>query len=95
MATALDRMIGLRLREIREWRNLSQADVACALHVSPGAVKYWERGSTALTLAWIEQLARVLHVKPGAFLKPPGAPLRLHRATVGRHALHPPQQLAG
>ena len=82
MASAFDVRIGLRLRELRERRSLSQTQLAALLDVTPGLIKHWEHGRASLRLDRIERLAQALNVAPAAFHDPPGAPLKLRRATV-------------
>ncbi len=38
---------GTRIKEARKYRNLSHAELAVAVGVSPGAVSQWETGRTA------------------------------------------------
>ena len=57
-----------------------------ALHVTPTLIKYWEKGHTRLTATRIDQLARVLHVKPAALRMTPGSPLRHATARVVRES---------
>ena len=68
MARTLDRQLGMRLREIRERRALTQAELASLLGVSPSLVTQWERGRRALSVVRVAQLAKALRVAPGAFV---------------------------
>lgn len=52
--------VGRRLRERRELRSLTQADVARALGISPQAVSKWERGENAPDIALLCDLSRLL-----------------------------------
>lgn len=53
---------GKRLREAREARGLSQAQVAEQLGITQKAYSVWERRNVALRPEQIEQLARILGV---------------------------------
>ena len=86
MPTTLDRIAGLRLREVRERRGYTQQELAFALHVTPTLIRYWEKGHTRLTATRIDQLARVQHVKPAALRMTPGSPLRHATARVVRES---------
>ena len=57
----------MRLRELRERRGMSQRQLASLLKVSPSMVTQWECGRRALPIVRIAQLAKALHVDPGAF----------------------------
>ena len=76
MPTTLERVAGLRLRDIRERRGVTQRELAFALHVTPSLITHWEKGRTPLSVARIEQLARSLHVPPAALRMMPGEPLK-------------------
>ena len=67
MATTSDRQLGMRLRELRERRALTQAQLASLIDVSPSLVTQWERGRRALSVVRVAQLAKALRVAPGAF----------------------------
>ncbi len=54
--------LGSRIRQLREKRQLRQADVASALRLSAQAVSKWERGENAPDIAILVQLARLLGV---------------------------------
>jgi transcriptional regulator with XRE-family HTH domain len=41
------KQIGIRIRDIRQGKNLSQAELAEQLGISHGTVSYWERGGNA------------------------------------------------
>jgi transcriptional regulator with XRE-family HTH domain len=76
MPTTFDRIAGMRLREVRERRGLTQRELAAALDVSTSLIAKWEKGRTSLSVARINQLARVLHVPPAALRTVPGSPLK-------------------
>ena len=67
MATTLGRQLGMRLREIRERRALTQRELASLLGVSTSLVAHWERGTRALDVVQVANLAKALRVAPGAF----------------------------
>lgn len=56
--------LGLRVRELREERGLSQAELAARAGVSPGLVGQVERGEVQPSLATLEGLATGLGVSP-------------------------------
>ena len=64
MPTTSDRKLGMRLRELRERRGMSQRQLASLLKVSPSMVTQWECGRRALPIVRIAQLAKALHVDP-------------------------------
>lgn len=57
-----------RLVAARKKRGLSQVDLAKLLEVSPGTVGGWENGSHGIHLSRVEQVARVLKIKPSVLL---------------------------
>ena len=64
MPTTSDRKLGMRLRELRERRGMSQRQLASLLKVSPSMVTQWECGRRALPIVRIAQLAKALRVEP-------------------------------
>lgn len=54
--------IGGRLRDLREWRNLSQEDLGHAAGTSAHSVLRAEKGQTALSLDHLMRYARELNV---------------------------------
>ena len=68
MATT-NRTLGLRLRELRNQRGLTQAKLASRLKVTAAAVSHWECGRRAPTLVQIGNAAKALRVAPGALLE--------------------------
>ncbi len=62
--------IELRLRELRERRGWSQAELGRRAGVSASTVNRAERGETrTLSLGNLEKLAQALGVQPGSLLK--------------------------
>ena len=53
-------MIGKNIKKFREQRNLTQEQLADALHVTRQAVSNWERGKTQPDVETIQELAAVL-----------------------------------
>lgn len=52
--------IGLRLRDLREKKNITQAQIAEQLGITQGAVSQWEVGATNPSIATISRLAGIL-----------------------------------
>ena len=65
----------LRVRALRDLRNLTQRQVAKALGVSPGAVAKWELGVSMPTMENLLALATLFGCTTDALLgrEPPGA----------------------
>ena len=82
MPTTLDRVTGMRLRDIREMRGYTQTELAFALDVTSSMIRLWEKGRSKLTAARIDQLARSLDVPPAALLEPPGSRVKPRGARV-------------
>ena len=53
-------MIGKNIKKFREQRNMTQEQLADALHVTRQAVSNWERGKTQPDVETIQELAAVL-----------------------------------
>ena len=60
--------LGIRIRDARTKKKLTQNDLANALQVSPQAVSKWERGENAPDIALIPQLANLLGVSADRLL---------------------------
>lgn len=71
--------IGLRLRQLREARAISQGQVARAIGVSVGTVQGYEHGRTRITVDRLEQLAAALQCEPVELLAEPGSPTPRYR----------------
>jgi Zn-dependent peptidase ImmA (M78 family)/DNA-binding XRE family transcriptional regulator len=76
--------LGRRIREARERKGLTQADIASALGKTPTAVSYWESGQRSPGLDDLTQLTRLLGVGVAALLpsQPPKVLARAHAAEV-------------
>lgn len=68
MQTDFVRAFGLRVRELREDRGLSQEDLADAAALHRTHVSLVERGRRSVRLDTIEQLARALGVQPAELM---------------------------
>jgi len=53
-------MQGQRLKSVREWRGLSQEDLASRIHVGTQQIWRWENGKTTPNADYIARLARAL-----------------------------------
>jgi len=80
------RFVGRRIREVREARGMTQADLAEALGRTPTSISYWENGQRSPGLDDIVVLARVLGVEPSSLL-PHDPPRVLARARAAEVAL--------
>jgi transcriptional regulator with XRE-family HTH domain len=70
--------LGARIRQAREARNLSQAEVARAFKLTREAVSQWESGGTAPTLDRFEALSDLLGVSGEWLLTGRGRPDAMH-----------------
>jgi transcriptional regulator with XRE-family HTH domain len=61
----LCRAFGVWVRELRERRKLTQADVAARVGITPSYLWQIETGKRNPTLAVVVRLARALDLKPG------------------------------
>jgi transcriptional regulator with XRE-family HTH domain len=59
------------LKEWRQFRGLSQEDLAAALKTSKGEISRYERGHRAYSLLVQFRLAKALSIKPWQFFFPP------------------------
>jgi transcriptional regulator with XRE-family HTH domain len=64
------RLVGPRLREMREAAGLSQVEFAGKIGVRQNTVSRWERGDQEPTLAVVVQLAEFFGVSTDAFFEP-------------------------
>ncbi len=55
-------MIGLRIKQSRKSKGLSQAELACKLGLKTQSIQQWESGRTEPRFARLEQLADTLNV---------------------------------
>lgn len=65
---SIERMIFLRLKEIRIKRGLKQKDIAKILNVQQGAISKYENGTVLLTQDQIIKLSIALEVTPNDLL---------------------------
>lgn len=63
-----------RIRELREARDLSQAELARRIHVTPSALNKVEMGTRGLDLDWMRRIAPALGVSPAELLLPADNP---------------------
>lgn len=56
--------IGERVRLIRESKNISQAELAQAIHISNSLMNRLEKGSSTISIQYIIDIAKVLNVTP-------------------------------
>jgi transcriptional regulator with XRE-family HTH domain len=68
MSSTFVHVFGLRVRELREDRGLSQEDLADAASLHRTHISLVERGRRSVRLDTIEQLARALSVQPAALM---------------------------
>lgn len=61
--------IGSFIRELRKERDLTQRDLAEALHITDRAVSKWERGLNAPDIALLEPLSELLGVSVGELIR--------------------------
>lgn len=54
--------IGLRIRELREERGITQEELALMLEVGQSAVSHWERGKVVPARKYLPKLAQALGV---------------------------------
>lgn len=57
-----------RIRELREAKGLTQADLAQLANVTPSALNKLEKGSRGLDQEWMRRLARILDCEPADLL---------------------------
>jgi transcriptional regulator with XRE-family HTH domain len=56
--------VGARVRQLRDERNMSLAEVATASSISKGNLSRIEHGLTGMTLGTVERLAKALELSP-------------------------------
>ena len=61
--------IGSFIRELRKEKDLTQKDLAQALHITDRAVSKWERGLNAPDIALLEPLSGILEVSVGELIR--------------------------
>jgi transcriptional regulator with XRE-family HTH domain len=60
---------GDNLREIREDKGMSQAQLAQELHLCRANISRWESGKVSPQVRWVYEIAKVLKVNPMEFLR--------------------------
>lgn len=63
-----EKTFGTRLRELRELRGMSRADLAEAAGMEPSAISHWETDRREPTLSNMLRLADALRLTPGNLL---------------------------
>jgi transcriptional regulator with XRE-family HTH domain len=81
------KMLGKRIRDLRESRGLRQTDVAEIMETDAGSVSRVENGKRDPSLRQLRRLARRFGLSPGQLLDGPtegrpSAPRHLHEHTV-------------
>lgn len=61
--------LGIKVRELRKERNLSQRDLACQSGLSPNAISLIERDEISPSVATLQRLATALNVKMSYFFE--------------------------
>lgn len=61
--------VGVKVRELRKERNLSQRDLACQAGLSPNAISLIERNEISPSVATLQRLAVALQVKMSYFFE--------------------------
>ena len=75
-------MFEVRLKEMRQRRNISQTQLALKLHVTPGAVSQWEKGLTRPTFETLDALAETLNTTMAYLLGETNDPRRATNAEM-------------
>jgi transcriptional regulator with XRE-family HTH domain len=72
----IDLALGQRLAELREYRSMTQLQLANSLGgLSVGAVQHMEHGRSHITSERLSQIAKVLRVEFTDLTQPPGSPM--------------------
>lgn len=88
MATEIGKQIGMRIKEAREQRGLTQAQLADMLGKSVETISNFERGKVLTSLLTLDRIAELLDVPTKTFLDfgegmdRPQRPLSRHAMTV-------------
>ena len=70
MYTPLDnKLIGQSIAKLRNHREIKAAEVAKYLHLSPAAYTKYEKGETAITIHFLNQMGEFFNVSPMYFLQ--------------------------
>lgn len=67
--SAVDHLIGSRIREERERQNLALADIAAQVGTTPAMIHHYETGQAALTVTRLVSIAKALGKKTRFFLE--------------------------
>ncbi|MBI3319755.1 MAG: helix-turn-helix transcriptional regulator [Candidatus Omnitrophica bacterium] len=65
--TSLQQQIGSRIKELRQLKGYTQAELAELTDLSTNYIGYVERGDRTISLQMLERLARTLGVEVGTF----------------------------
>jgi transcriptional regulator with XRE-family HTH domain len=60
---------GDNLREIREDKGFTQAQLARELHIGRENICRWESGKVSPQVRWVYEIAKALKVNPSEFLR--------------------------
>jgi len=74
-ASPLPRAYAERLRQAREYRGMTQRQLAKAIGVAMQMIQNYEHARAGISAAQLEQLAWALQCEPADLLAPPGSPL--------------------
>jgi transcriptional regulator with XRE-family HTH domain len=80
----IDPAAGRRLSEIRQYRGISQGELAKALAVKVGTIQGYEHARIDISATRLDQLARGLQCETADLVMPPGAPLPRYLYHQGR-----------
>jgi transcriptional regulator with XRE-family HTH domain len=69
MSTEYREIFGLRVRELRKERGMSQVELAAKVHIDRSYIGFLERGERNPSLDMIAKIAIVLGVDPDELLK--------------------------
>lgn len=64
----IDNVFGLKLKEVREARHLSQSELAKKLHVSTQTISNWEISSSNPSLTTFIKISEILDISPNYLL---------------------------
>ncbi len=79
----IDIAVGLRLRELRKARGMSQEALGKALGITFQQIQKYERGSNRISASMLVKAARALGVAPNAVLPQEGDPTAQAPAVLG------------
>ncbi len=67
MTLSLEQQIGMRVREVRTIKGLSQSDVAKSLGISYQQIQKYERGANRISVGLLLRLLHLLDIPPAHF----------------------------